>query len=115
MDLPPSTSKIRMRAPLGPSRAETELGGHRNVWSAPPRGATPLGVSDGLVGEVGDVALDGLGVDEAHGFLVGGLAEEALAGPEHHREDLQPQLVDEVVLHHRAYELEAGGNDDFTG
>jgi hypothetical protein len=28
-----------------------------------------LGVSDGLVGEVGGAALDGLGVEEAHGFL----------------------------------------------
>src|SRR5439155_16576615 len=61
----------------------------------------PLGVSDGLVGEVGDVAIDGLGVDKAQGFLVAGLAEEALAGPEHDREDLQPKLVDEVVLHER--------------
>ncbi len=43
----------------------------------------PLGVSDGLVREVGDAALDGLGVEEAYGFLVAGLAEEALAGPEH--------------------------------
>jgi hypothetical protein len=49
-----------------------------------------LGVSEGLVGEVGDVAIDGLGVDEAHGFLVAGLAEEALAGAEHDRVDLQP-------------------------
>src|SRR3989442_5295247 len=73
----------------------------------------PLGVSDGLVGEVGDVAIDGLGVDKAHGFLVAGLAEEALAGPEHDREDLQPQLVDEVVLHERAHELVAGGDDYF--
>src|SRR5687767_11599940 len=58
----------------------------------------PLGVSDALVGEEGDAVTDGLGVDEAHGLLVAGLAEEALAGPEHDREDLQPQLVDEVVL-----------------
>ena len=48
----------------------------------------PLGVPDTLVGEEGDVALDGLGVHEAHGFLVAGLAEEALAGAEHDREDL---------------------------
>jgi hypothetical protein len=61
-----------------------------------------LGVSDGLVGEVGDAALDGLGVEEAHGLLVADLGEEALADPEHDREDLQPQLVDEVVLHQRA-------------
>src|SRR6266496_967737 len=72
-----------------------------------------LGVSDGLVGEVGDAVTDGAGVEEAHGFLVAGLAEEALAGSEHDREDLQPQLVDQVVLHQRAYELEAGGDDDF--
>src|ERR687897_1312351 len=71
------------------------------------------GVANTLVGEENDVALDGLGVDKAHGFLVAGLAEEALAGPEYDREDLQPQLVDEVVLHQRAYELEAGGDDDF--
>ena len=32
------------------------------------------------------------------GFLVAGFAEEALASSEHDREDLQPQLVDEVVL-----------------
>src|SRR6266496_1229430 len=55
-----------------------------------------LGVSDGLVGEVGDAVTDGAGVEEAHGFLVAGLAEEALAGSEHDREDLQPQLVDQV-------------------
>src|SRR6266545_4907191 len=72
-----------------------------------------LGLPDELVGEVDDVALDGLGVDEAHRFLVAGLAEEALAGAEHDRVDLQPQLVDQVVLHQRAYELEAGGDDDF--
>jgi hypothetical protein len=48
----------------------------------------PLGLPDELVGEVGDVALDSLDVDKAHGFLVAGLAEEALAGPEHDREDL---------------------------
>jgi hypothetical protein len=58
----------------------------------------PLGVSDRLVGKEGDAVTDGLRVDEAHGFLVAGLAEEALAGPEHDGVDHQPQLVDEVVL-----------------
>ena len=54
----------------------------------------PLGVPDRLVGEVGDAALEGLGVEEVHGFLVAGLAEQALADPEgDDREDLQPQLV----------------------
>src|SRR5262249_83124 len=65
-----------------------------------------------LVGEVGNTVTEDLGVDAVHGFLVAGLAEEALAGPEHEREDLQPQLVDEVVLDQRAQELEAAGDDD---
>jgi hypothetical protein len=72
----------------------------------------PLGVSDGLVGEEGDAVVECLGVDEAHGFLIAGLAEKALAGPEHNRVDLQPQLVDEVMLYQRAQELEAAGDDD---
>src|SRR5216684_8870128 len=72
----------------------------------------PLGVPDGLVGEVGDAALEGLGAEEAHGFLVAGMAEQALAGPESDREDLEPQLGDQVVLDQRVYELEAAGDDD---
>src|SRR6478752_5066006 len=72
----------------------------------------PLGVPDRLVGEVGDAALEGLGVEEAHGFLVAGLSERALAGPGGDREDRQPQLVDQVVLDQRACELEAAGDDD---
>jgi hypothetical protein len=55
-----------------------------------------------------------LRVHEAQRFLVAGLAEEALAGTEHDGKDLQPQLVDEVMLHERAYELEAVGDDDFV-
>ena len=43
-------------------------------------------------------ALEGLGVEEAHGFVVAGLAERALAG--------------QVVLDQRAYELKAAGDDD---
>ena len=58
----------------------------------------PLGVSDELVGEEDEAVTDGLGIDEAHGLLVAGLAEEALARPEHDWEDDQPQLVDQVVL-----------------
>jgi hypothetical protein len=68
-----------------------------------------------LVGEVGDAALEGLGVEEAHGFLVAGLAEQALAGPVGDREDPQPQLVDQVVLDQRACELKAAGDDDVPG
>jgi len=40
------------------------------------------------------------------------LAEQALAGSEHDRVDHQSQLVDEVVLDQRAYELEARVDDD---
>src|SRR5687768_3767398 len=65
------------------------------------------GVPDGLVGEDCDAVTECLVVDEAHGFLVAGLAEEAFASPEHDWEDLQPQLVDEIVLNQRAQELEA--------
>ena len=85
--------------------------------ACPEAGAVrrPPGVSDALVGEDGDAVTDGLGVDEAHGFLVAGLAEEARAGPEHDREDLQPQLVDEVVLDQRARELGAAEDDDLPG
>jgi hemoglobin len=42
----------------------------------------PLGVSDEFVGEDRDPVTDGLCVDEAHGLLVAGLAEEARAGTE---------------------------------
>jgi len=86
--------------------ARTASTAHREVRPSPRfrnAGAVLrlLGVWDGLVDQIGDAALDGLGVEEAHGLLVAGLAEEALAGPEHDREDLQPQLVDQVVLQQR--------------
>ena len=47
------------------------------------------------------------------GFLSLVSPKRRCAGPEHDREDLQPQLVDQVVLHQRVYELEAAGDDDF--
>lgn len=71
-----------------------------------------LGVLDELVSEEGEAATDGLGIEEAHGFLVAGLAEEAFTGPEHNRVDDQPQFVGEVVLDQRALELIAGVDDD---
>jgi hypothetical protein len=40
-----------------------------------------------LIGEVGDAALEGLGVEEAHGFVVAGLAGQPLVDPEGDRED----------------------------
>jgi hypothetical protein len=49
-----------------------------------------------------------------HGFLVAGLAEQPRAGPERDREDLQPQLVDQVMLQQRADELEAACDDDVS-
>src|SRR5262249_27815787 len=58
---PPAARKALSRVPaLGESasracRAAGAVGG-------------PLGVSDGLVGEVGDAALEGLGAGEAQGF-----------------------------------------------
>jgi hypothetical protein len=55
-------------------------------------GVVRLGVPDEGVGEVGETVTDGPGIDEAQGFLVAGLAEQALAGPEHDRVDRQPQL-----------------------
>ena len=59
---------------------------HYRVHPSRSRRKQLLGAPDGLVGELGDAALDGLGVEETHGFLIAGLAEEALAGPEHDRE-----------------------------
>src|SRR2546425_10653227 len=50
----------------------------------------PLGVLDALVCEERGVSVEGPEIDEAHGLLAAGLAEEALAGAEHDREDLQP-------------------------
>lgn len=49
-----------------------------------------LGLPDELIGEEDETDADGLGIDEAHGLLVAGLAEEALASPEHDREDDEP-------------------------
>ena len=43
------------------------------------RRVASLGVPDGLVGEEGDAVVESHGVDQAHGFLVTSLAEEALA------------------------------------
>jgi hypothetical protein len=50
------------------------------------------------VSEVCEVLTDGPGVEESHRLLIADLAEEALAGTEHDREDDQPQLVDQAVL-----------------
>ena len=73
-----------------------------------------LGVSDGLVDEMGELVIERPAACEAHRLLVAGLAEEALAGPEHDRVDHQPQLVDQVVLHQRADEPDAAGDDDLS-
>src|SRR5436309_16115690 len=68
----------------------------------------PLGRPRSEVGEV----VDGPGLEEAHRPLLAGLAEDALAGPEHDRVDHQPQLVDQVVVQQRADEPDAAGDDD---
>src|SRR5271154_2525365 len=69
---------------------------------------------DELVSEEGHAVIDGLVVEQAHGLRVVGLAEQALAGPKHDREDLQSQLVDQVGLYQRAHELEAGQDEDLA-
>src|SRR3954470_5219441 len=93
----PSTQRQRPR----PNRQQ-------HLRAEPLSGSDP----DALVGEEGDLAVDGLGAQQAHGFRVADLAEEAFAGAEYDRVDLQPQLVDEVVLHQRPHELEAGHDED---
>ncbi len=72
------------------------------------------GVLHDLVGDEREPVADRARVEEAHRLLVGGLAEQALAVPEHDREDHEPQLVDEVVLSQGAGELIAGRDDDFS-
>ena len=67
---------------------------------------------DDFVGEKGEAVTDRLSIDEAQWFLVADLAEEALAAPEHDRENHQSQLVDQVVLDQRAPKLIAGVDDD---
>jgi hypothetical protein len=53
-------------------------------------------------------------VEEAQRLLVACLAEEALASPEHDREDDHSQLVHQVVLDQRAPELIAGVDEDLS-
>src|SRR5215470_13889281 len=65
-----------------------------------------------LVGEVRETLAEGAHSGEAQGRLVAGLAEQALAGPEHDREYRQPHFVDEVVLHQRVYQPGAGVHHD---
>jgi putative ABC transport system permease protein len=65
-----------------------------------------------LVDHVDEAVPDGPALDETGRLLAAGLAEEALAGPDHDGEDEQPQLVHEVVLEQRAPELIAGVDDD---
>jgi RimJ/RimL family protein N-acetyltransferase len=74
----------------------------------------PLRASDKLVGEVGDTLTECPAVDEPHVFLVTWLAEEALAGPEHDREDLQPSFG-RRALHAIAEQLGADGIREVFG
>jgi hypothetical protein len=60
-----------------------------------------LGVSDALVGEDGEAVIDGSAVEEGWA-PVAGLAEETALRLVPHREDVQSQLVDQVVLDQRA-------------
>src|SRR4051812_2067880 len=73
-----------------------------------------LGGAGWSVSEEREAVTDGRGLDETHRGLVTRLAEEALARTEHDREDDQPDLIDQVVLHQRAPELITGRNDDLS-
>src|SRR5215813_7316051 len=73
-----------------------------------------LGVSHNLVGDEGQAVSDGVRMDESQGLLAGGLAEKARSIPEYHREDHEPQLVDEVMLDQRVYELVTRVYKDFA-
>ena len=96
-------------------QSEQLLWTKRFAWKGALSRGLPVGtLPDELVGEEDEAVTNGLGIDEAHGLLVAGLAEEALAGPEHDWEDDQPQLVDQVMLDQRAPELIAGRDDDFS-
>src|SRR5690242_1880532 len=67
-----------------------------------------------LVGQAGEAVADRRDADEVHWLLVIGLAEQALTGPEHDREDDQAQLVHQVVVDQRSRELVARVDDDFS-
>src|SRR5579884_857262 len=92
----------------------TDTGNRRGSPPCPHRAANcgPLSGSDDLVGEEDEAVTEDARVDEAHGFRVTGLAEEALARPEHDWIDGEPQFVDEVVLDQRMDELSTGVDDD---
>ena len=82
-----------------PRHGSVLIFGPRSGLLSSEAGGLPAGtLPDELVGQEGEAVTDGLGIDEAHGLLVAGLAEEALAGAEHDWEDDQPQLVDQVML-----------------
>src|SRR5438477_3633881 len=66
------------------------------------------------VGQEYQAVTDGGAVDEAHGLPDARLTEQAYTGSEHDRKDDQPQLVDQVMLDQRAYELIARVHDDFS-
>ena len=65
-----------------------------------------------LVGHVDEAVTGGPAADETERLLAARLAEQALAGPDHDREDEQPQLIHEVVLEQRASELIAAVDHD---
>jgi hypothetical protein len=64
-------SRLTSRRTRMPARRRAGIRAFRNAGAVRRR----LGLPDDLVGEEDDVALDGPGVDEAHRFLVAGLAE----------------------------------------
>src|SRR5206468_438702 len=73
-----------------------DCAGHRK--SRLPVGLEVESLDHRFVCKEDEVASDGLVSYEAHRLFVGGLAEEALADPQYHWVNHQPQLVDEVML-----------------
>src|SRR5438094_8996193 len=72
----------------------------------------PLGLADRLIGKEDEVARDGLVSDEAHGFLVAGLGDEALVHHQYDRRHHQSLLVVELVGEQCEHALAAAAEDE---
>src|SRR5260221_14232261 len=74
--------------------------------------ARRIGLVPQLVDEHNDAITDRLRARESHPLLVARVAEKALPGPEDDGEHHQAQLIDEVMLDQRLYELGAAVHHD---
>src|SRR5438067_2508368 len=107
----PASRRPSIATLTGRSRAPAALGARDFSGTSSRGGGQPLGGSDDLVGDVGEV-VDGPGVQKAQGLLAALLVEETGTGAEHDGVDHEPQFVGQAVLDERSYELEAAGDDD---